>query len=482
MSSVSASTLASALLLAASFALLAAARNRVARGKLRLAQIALAVGLAIATLIAYPVAGFPVPPALHVVPGLALSLGLIAVAVAVLLNPLFEDRPAQRFPNIVQDAIIVLAFYLVATFVFRDSGIVAASAVSAIVVGFALQDTLGNAFAGLAIQVEKPFRVGNWIRIQGHEGRVDEITWRATKLRTRAGTFVVVPNSIISKEPITNFNEPVLPVRLSVDIGATYLKTPDQVKAAVRDAFAQMPLALASPAPVALVHDFAGSSIVYRVHFWIADYEAEESALDQARTALFYGFARHGIEIPYPIQVEHSREEPAPSPSRQEMEAAIGGVALFAALSPDERARLAAGASPRLFGPGETIVRQGEEGGTLFIVQRGEVRVFLDAANQEVARLRPLDVLGEMSLLTGEPRTANATAVTDCMLVEIGAAVFREVILNNPAAIEAMSFLVVERRAGLDRARADAEEHRAALRAQSRPLLERIRVFLRLPS
>ena len=88
------------------------------------------------------------------------------------------------------------------------------------VIGFALQDTLGNAFAGLAIQSERPFHVGDWIRVSDFEGRVAEVTWRATKLRTRTGNFVVLPNNLVSKEAITNFSAPVVSSRLEVDVGA----------------------------------------------------------------------------------------------------------------------------------------------------------------------------------------------------------------------------------------------------------------------
>jgi CRP-like cAMP-binding protein len=219
---------------------------------------------------------------------------------------------------------------------------------------------------------------------------------------------------------------------------------------------------------------------VYRVHFWIAEYESEELAIDQARTAIYYSFARHAVEIPYPIQVEHSREEAAPSPAPREIAETIGRVELFGALSPGERSRLAVAADARLFGPGEVIVRQGQPGASLFIVHAGSVRVTLEAGG-EVAKLGALDVFGEMSLLTGDPRTATVTAASDCVLVEIEADAFRQVVLGNPAAVEAISLMVLERRAGLDRARADAEEQRAALKAQSRSLLERVRVFLRLP-
>ena len=97
-----------------------------------------------------------------------------------------------------------------ATFVWHDT-LLTTSAVSAVVIGFALQDTLGNAFAGLAIQSEKPFNVGHWIRVGDFEGRVAEVTWRATKLRTKSGNFVILPNNIVSKEAITNYSEPAAP-------------------------------------------------------------------------------------------------------------------------------------------------------------------------------------------------------------------------------------------------------------------------------
>ena len=176
-----------------------------------------------------------IPPGVAALDDLLVALAIIIAAVALLLNPFLADRPSARFPNIVQDAVIVVLVFLATTFVLRDTGIVAASAVSAVVVGFALQDTLGNAFAGLAIQIEKPFRVGHWIKVGDHDGVVEEITWRATKLRTRAGAFVIVPNSVISKEAIVNFTEPVRPVRFSIDIGATYGKSAERgARGAVR--------------------------------------------------------------------------------------------------------------------------------------------------------------------------------------------------------------------------------------------------------
>ncbi len=115
----------------------------------------------------------------------------------------------EGFPAIVQDAIVLGILALVGTFVFKEQ-LLTTSAIGAVVVGFALQDTLGNAIAGLAIQSERPFHVSHWIRVGEFEGRVAEITWRATKLRTRTGNFVVVPNNIIARDAIVNYSEPAV--------------------------------------------------------------------------------------------------------------------------------------------------------------------------------------------------------------------------------------------------------------------------------
>jgi small-conductance mechanosensitive channel/CRP-like cAMP-binding protein len=456
-----------------------ATRNRVARGKLRFAAFIALVGVALAAAMRVPQLAASIPPEILALDDLAIALAIIIASVAVLLNPFRTDRPSARFPNIVQDAVIVVLVFLTATYVLRDTGLVAASAASAVVVGFALQDTLGNAFAGLAIQIEKPFRVGHWIKVGEHVGVVEEITWRATKLRTRAGAFVIVPNSVMSKEAIVNFNEPVRPVRFSIDVGATYAKGPNEVRDALFEAVRRSTRALAEPAPAIHLVDFGNSAIVYRVKFWVSEFAEEDAALDEVRTAIYYSFARHGIEIPYPTQVEYSRQETPAALPVSAMSAALGRVDLFALLDDAGLAQLAARTRERVFGTGEVIVRQGDSGTSLFVVHQGEVVVRLEPEGREVARTRPGGVFGEMSLLTGEPRTATVAAAGDAVVLEIDAEALREVVLSRPELVEAISRLVVARRAGLDAAHAAARDE-AHLTEQSRTLLDRMRRFLKL--
>ena len=388
---------------------------------------------------------------------LALAAGLINLFVVGVINPLRDDRVPDAFPAILQDAIVIGIFAVVATFVFGDK-LLTTSAVGAVVVGFALQDTLGNAFAGLAIQSEKPFRVGAWIRVGEFEGRVTEVTWRATKLRTKAGNFVIVPNNIVAKEAITNYSEPIVPTRLEVEVGASYLSTPGDVKKAILEAVANVPKALRTPPPDALLHSFDGSAITYRARFWIDDYELDEIVRDEVRTAIFYAFGRHGIEIPWPIEVGYEREWPEPDPAakQRQREAVLARVDLFERLTEEQRREVAAATSAQVFGHGEAIVRQGSEGQSMFVVCAGKVDVVLEPDRRHVATIEAGGYFGEMSLLTGEPRTATVLSVGDTTVLELDAAVFRRLGSADPHAIEQVGIAAVARRLELARARDSA--------------------------
>ncbi len=416
---------------------------------------------------------------------LLIILAALNVLILVLVNPLRVDRVPDRFPPIVQDAVLIGAFLVVGTVIFEEK-LLTTSAVGAVVVGFALQDTLGNAFAGLAIQIEKPFHVGHWVAIGPHEGRVSEITWRATKLRTKTGNFVIVPNNVVGKEAIVNYSQPAAPSMIEVEVGASYLSSPGEVKTAVHEALANSKRALTEPPPDVLVKGFAASSIDYRVRFWIDDCERDEEARDQVRAAIYYAFRRHGIEIPYPIQVQYDRQE-AIVGREEEISgraALLARLDLFAGLSGQDHARLAEAARDRLFGDGERIVREGEPGSSLFVIASGRVVILSGAGpsgpGREVATLDPGAYFGEMSLLTGEPRSATVAARGDCRVLEIDAATFRAVAEANPLVLEHVGLAAMTRRDALAAARAAAATT-VATADHARSFILRMKRFLRLP-
>jgi len=452
--------------------------NRLIRRKLRLSLVLLVLYLAVDVAVAfYPFSAATVQQ-LTAFGKLAVVAALINALVFVVINPLRADRVPDRFPIILQDTIVIGLVVLASTFLSQE--LVTTSAVSAVVLGFALQDTLGNAFAGLAIQSEKPFHVGQWVKVgDNHEGRVAEVTWRATKLRTKAGNFVILPNNVVAKEAIVNYSEPAAPLRLEVEVGASYLAPPNQVKAAMMGAIRHSSRVLAAPAPEVLLVAFDASAIAYRARFWIDDFGADELARDEVRTAIYYSFQRHGIEIPWPLQVQYEREwvEPDVNKKVEEEEELLASVDLFATLPPEMRNQIARSAPMSVYGSGETIVRQGDEGQSMFIVLSGTVSVVLQPSREEVARIERGGYFGEMSLLTGEPRSATVLAVGDVVVVEIGAELFRRLGAIHPEAIEKIGMAAMVRRAGLEQMKIASSE---TVTVETTTLMTRMKKFLRL--
>ena len=452
--------------------------NRLVRSRLR---VSFGLLLAYLALDAFLILAAPEPELadpLRSVETLTLALAVINALVMLVINPLRVDRVPERFPAIVQDFLVVIAFAIFSTFVLREK-FLTTSAVGAVVVGFALQDTLGNMFAGLAIQIDKPFRVGHWITAGDWEGVVLEVTWRATKLRTRFGNEVIIPNSELGRQAVNNYSEPVTPTRLFVQVGTSYDTPPGVVKESIVRALEREPSILKSPAPQVLLHDFGDSALINRVYFWIDDFSHDEIAYDRVRCAIYYAFQRDGIEIPYPIAVEIGREdkkEPA-SVGLERRAGMLGRAALFAAFTADQRRELAALCTEVLHGVGQPIVIEGAPGSSAFVIVSGTAGVTIDGVREPVAVLGPGNFFGEMSLLTGEPRTATVTPATECRLIEITAEGFRQFVLNNAAVLDVISAEVTRRRDQSARARSTIVRAEASAETAS-SLLTRIREFL----
>ena len=235
------------------------------------------------------------------------------------------------------------------------------------------------------------------------------------------------------------------------------------------------------PAPDVLLDAFADSAVNYRVRFWVYDFGRDSAARDQVRSNIWYTFKRHGIEIPFPIQVEYQREEKAARPPGHvgRLAERLGQVDLFSEVNEDERAQLASICREHGFGAGERVVKQGDAGQSMFVVLEGQVRVTLEPSGQQVATITAGGFFGEMSMLTGDPRSATVSALGDATLLEIDAERFRALAMRCPGLVERVTALVSSRRVGLAEAQAAADQVRAD-GGLHQTLLSRIRAFLDL--
>lgn len=477
--------------------------------KLRLALLfAILLGVAYGT--AYVLEGSPeglglqVPLLRWLFAAFLAALGVFGVQAVrfFVLDVVFLRAQGHRAPALVHIVLAMVLYFvlglLIAGGVFHQSltGAIATSAVASVVLGLALQETLGNFFAGIALQIEQPFRLGDFIRANGHEGRVESFNWRTTTVRTVDDTRIAIPNALVAREPVEVFARGH-PNRRILPIPAPYEVAPQRVIGLVREAARGVPGLAERPSPQVRLGRFDDSSVGYEVLYWVEDYHGVAGIDARIRERVWYVFARNGVSIPYPHQVQVNYTTPATGGATPNGLPATGGaegpaeerarwlgeVALFAPLTPEERRRLGEGARTLLFGPGEQILRAGGEGGSMFVVLHGRVEIGLPTPggrHVRVAEIAPGEVFGEMSLLTGEPRSADVRALEEVALVEVRKAEMKEVLAGNTALAEALArqagTRLGERTEAL--ARADEAPPRPASQAS---LLQRIRHFFDLP-
>ncbi|XYI01359.1 cyclic nucleotide-binding domain-containing protein [Sorangium sp. So ce1128] len=366
------------------------------------------------------------------------------------------------------------------------------SALLTAVIGLSLQETLGNLFAGLAIQAQRPFEVGDWIQIEPDPrliGQIIEINWRATKVLTNDQIELTIPNGTLAKSTIRNFTKPTVTARRTIEVQGPYEAPPPVVEQALLGAVASVPGVLLAPPPFVLTARFDDSGITYQLCFFIDDFARRDRVDSAVRQRIWFAFHRAGISIPFPMrtvrmaEVSPESRERSEADERQRRLQSLRVVDFLAALPPPLLDRLAALSKTCLYMVGEVVIRQGAAGHELFIVQSGEVSVIVGregGSTAEVARLGPGKFFGEMSLMTGEPRSATIQAVSDCELVKVDKEAFQEILAAAPGIAEKITEVLVARQSALDenvsvrRARAGTEE------AKTTALLGKIRQFFSL--
>lgn len=364
-------------------------------------------------------------------------------------------------------------------------------AVSSLVVGYivgnATQDTLGNLISGVALNAERPFHIGDWVTVSGHTGVVVDTTWRATRLRTRAEDYIVIPNSSIAKEPILNFSRPTRSHGCYATIGLDYDTPPNKARHVILDTLKGITEVLREPAPCVYLSSYADFSINFRIKYFIDDYARLDAIESLVMDRLWYAFKREGISIPFPVSDVRMRnatqEEVRHAAAEQEaVRALLAQVDLLRSLNAEELTRLAASVRSVPYAEGETLVRQGEPGETFYVVRQGRVSVLVAGADGRavsVAQLGPGAFFGEMSLLTGEARSATVRADTDAIVLTVSKAMFAGLLQSDPALAERLA-AVLEARQADRQAKLSAQAPAGAAAAGREPLLLRIRRFFGL--
>lgn len=441
-------------------------------------------------------AGEPVRRLLGPLALLLLLLSIARSAVLLVVDAILGRRLGRTLPRIFRDIIQGLVYATIGLATLHAAGVepgslLTTSALLTAVIGLSLQETLGNLFAGLAIQAQRPFEVGDWIQFDGEQkniGRVIEINWRATTVVTLDEVEVIVPNAALAKTPIRNFTRPTAASRRSVYVYAPYEVAPTEVHRVILGALDGAPGVLADPPPSVVTSQFGEYGIEYWVRFFTSEFHRRDGVDGGVRDRIWYALRRAKVEIPYPHrtlevhQITEASQARAEERELAERERALTGVDIFAILDAPDRRALAATSEQRLYAPGELIVRQGEASAELYVVERGEVVVSVERGGGEtvVARLGAGQFFGEMALLTGDRRQATVRAASACQLLAVGRDALERTLARAPELAERFSAILSQRQAQLV-ASATPEEARTSDPRESRELiLAKIRRFFSL--
>ena len=392
----------------------------------------------------------------------------------------------KLLPEVVRLLILVLAAF-VALEHFYGRTLIIAPGIAAVVIGFAMQDSLGNIISGIALQAGKPYAHGDWLQLDNRSGMVIEVNWRATRLRTNDDTVIEIPHRQMASQTIINLNRPMRRHAIRISVNIDYSAPPGRVKDILAHAASNARHVSPEPKPKVFLKNFGESSAEYEIKFWLEDHLYLNDVCDSVRTNVWYSLQRHGIKIPFPIRTMQI-ERPTRS-KQQELQSAarqfLRQQPLFKSFTDEQLDALLPRGQITSFGRGERIIEQGANGESMFILVKGEANVVVNrnGYDTQVASLNAGDCFGEMSLLTGEKRSASVIAKSDCEVVEIGKTILANSLKENPDLLHKLSALLAQRQLendGVVAAHTETSIIRAKHSEYQTTFIGKLRTFLEL--
>lgn len=406
---------------------------------------------------------------IRVILGMAIVISVVKFVAFMLMRAAARRSAKAEVSSLLRTVfsiiIYIIAFFLIFQYQYPDvslAPIFTGSTILGIVVGLALQDTLGNLFAGIAMQADQPFQVGDVVQIRNSgTGVIEGVSWRGVKIRTFQNKLLLISNSVLGKETIEVAPKDNLNARV-VMFSTSYTFSPARTKQLVRDAIRNAENVSPSMKPIIRILKLGDNGIEWEIKYWLTNYSNYNDTDALIRERIWYAFQREGIEFPYPTRTVHIQEESGKVLTGDHIDVAaerLTSIPIFDPLSEEEIARLAATSKTRVYAPGELIVRFGTEGNSMFVINYGKVGVEIseNGVKRKVNELSENDFFGEMSLLTGKPRTADVSAIVETEVMQIRRSSLKPILEGNPLLVQSITEIIATRREMLDQVATDTE-------------------------
>jgi small-conductance mechanosensitive channel len=350
---------------------------------------------------------------------ITLIYGALTLLNAILFEGAAEGSWQAKVPQLFRDlgrfVLVLLGSSIVLSTVWGADlgGFLTALGVGSLVLGLALQDSLGNIFSGVALLFEQPIRLGDWVEIGDKQGRVVEVNWRAVHLLTSDNNLVVVPNSELGKTSFTNMSRPETSYIQPLHLKFALDDPPNTVKEVLESTAEAMVGVLADPPPKATLASYNDSSVSYLLEVACPSFEEASDLADALLTRLWYASRRQGLTMPYPTQMtvpyRPSVERLPETTQRDRLE--VLRRSCFAALPQADLKRLATSCLVRDYGAGEVALQRGTPLSSLLLILVGEAELLIDTQGgaRAIGVLSPGEVFAEEMILLHN-RVASTTA------------------------------------------------------------------------
>jgi small-conductance mechanosensitive channel len=393
----------------------------------------------------------------------AFGFACAALAAARVLFVLAVDLGLERGGRaplksvLVRDALQGIAYLAAVSLALQAAAIspmslLATSTVIGAIVGLSLQDSLGNFASGIALAIEHPIQIGDWVRLDKGDitGRVVQITWRSVVIQTDDKNQFVIPHGVFSKTAFTNFSRPGGPARRNLYFTFPFEHPPAHVQEALLAACHDSPDVLKDPPPSCLTWLYTDVGVQYWLRYHVADFTRGAASQSDVTTRVWYHLHRRKLSTAVPVRETYVHEVDKQAALHEEealrdRRAAIDAVDFLAPLTAAAKQELSRRGHRRLYGPGETILVQGERGRGFYMIRRGQVSVRID--RNEKHRLGAGDFFGELALLTGSVRRADVVATEETEVFEIDEKIFKDILRADPKVAEEISRIVAKREA-----------------------------------
>ena len=179
-------------------------------------------------------------------------------------------------------------------------GAFAGSTIILALLGFAIRNVVADTLSGVALAIEAPFRIGDWIDIDTlAQGKAIEIGWRTTRLLTVDGTYLILPNSQISRQRITNFSAPKKEFRAQLNITLDHVLSIGKARKIMLEALRECKLTQQDPPPDIRVRSYEEGGISYTVRYWVPRFERAVDCRDEVYSLIDDALRRAGSIAPY---------------------------------------------------------------------------------------------------------------------------------------------------------------------------------------